>query len=173
MVDPGRGCPYEVLGVKRTASKEEVKAAFRDQAMRCHPDREPSPQAVARFVEIRAAAEALLHGKPYSLQRPGGAAAGGTSNAAAAGASHTEAWVESVIRRRSFSSLFSGLCIMGGCALFAGVLYQHIYYPMYNARLYVPPDPSGTPKELTEQQARMNEMLHQKLEERRRAAEQK
>mmetsp|Transcript_27692 Transcript_27692/g.71271 ORF Transcript_27692/g.71271 Transcript_27692/m.71271 type:complete len:172 (-) Transcript_27692:289-804(-) len=163
-MDGGSGCPYYVLGLERTASREDVKAAFRDNAMRFHPDRDPSPQAAARFVEVRAAAESLLHGKPFA--QPGSRGSSGRG-AASASASHSEAWVESVLRRRGFSTLFSGLCIAGGCALFAGVMYQHIYHPMYNGRLYIPPEPSSEPRELSEQQVLMNEMLQRKLEARR------
>ena len=43
---------YEVLGVQRGASGEELKAAFRKLAMQYHPDRNPdNPQAADRFKE--------------------------------------------------------------------------------------------------------------------------
>src|SRR2546425_4153775 len=51
---------YEVLGVSRTASAEELKRAYRKLALQFHPDRNPSdPQAEARFKEINEAYEVL------------------------------------------------------------------------------------------------------------------
>jgi curved DNA-binding protein CbpA len=34
-----RDDPYEALGVTRHSSKEDIKKAFREQALRYHPDR--------------------------------------------------------------------------------------------------------------------------------------
>jgi molecular chaperone DnaJ len=50
---------YEVLGVPRNASVEEVKKAFRRLAMRYHPDRNKEDGAEARFKEIGEAYEVL------------------------------------------------------------------------------------------------------------------
>jgi molecular chaperone DnaJ len=53
-------CYYETLSVERTATETELKAAFRKQAMACHPDRNPSDkQAEHRFKEINEAYEVL------------------------------------------------------------------------------------------------------------------
>ena len=37
----GKRCFYEILSVERGASDADIKAAFRKQAMKCHPDRNP------------------------------------------------------------------------------------------------------------------------------------
>jgi len=50
---------YEVLGVSRTASQEEIKKAFRRLAMQYHPDRNKEPGAEERFKEINKAYEVL------------------------------------------------------------------------------------------------------------------
>lgn len=51
---------YEVLGVPRTASQKEIKAAFRRLARKHHPDVNPDhPDAVSTFKEINEAHEVL------------------------------------------------------------------------------------------------------------------
>lgn len=55
---------YEALGVARTATDSEMKAAFRKAAMGCHPDRHPGDKtAEARFKEINEAYQTLTDGQ--------------------------------------------------------------------------------------------------------------
>ena len=51
---------YEVLGVNRDASDEEIKKAYRKLAMKHHPDRNPdNPKAEEHFKEAKEAYEIL------------------------------------------------------------------------------------------------------------------
>jgi len=43
---------YDILGVQRNASKDEIKKAFRNLALKYHPDRNKSPDAEEKFKEI-------------------------------------------------------------------------------------------------------------------------
>jgi DnaJ-class molecular chaperone len=50
--------PYEVLGVKKSASAAEIKSAFRKLAKKHHPDANKNdPKAAARFAELNSANE--------------------------------------------------------------------------------------------------------------------
>ena len=51
---------YEVLGVKKTASKDEIKRAYRKLARQYHPDANPDdPKAEEKFKEVSTAYEVL------------------------------------------------------------------------------------------------------------------
>lgn len=51
--------PYMVLGVGRQASQKEIQRAWRRQALKFHPDRNPSAEAKSRFQELQEAYELL------------------------------------------------------------------------------------------------------------------
>ena len=82
---------YEVLGVNRDASEEEIKKSYRKLAMKWHPDRNPdNPKAEDHFKEAKEAYEMLSDAKkraaydqyghagvdPSAGVGPGGAGAG-------------------------------------------------------------------------------------------------
>ena len=51
---------YEILGVDRNASKDEIKSAFRKMARQWHPDVNKAPEAEAKFKELGKAYETLM-----------------------------------------------------------------------------------------------------------------
>ena len=51
---------YDVLGVKKDASADEIKKSFRKLAMKYHPDRNPGDkEAETKFKEVNEAYEVL------------------------------------------------------------------------------------------------------------------
>lgn len=101
--------PYEVLGVPRDASDEEVKRAYRRLAKQYHPDRNPGDEkAAAKMQEINAAYEQIkdpskaqsspgggAYGNPYGSPFGGGYGnpfGGGYSRTDAAGQGSTDTY---------------------------------------------------------------------------------
>ncbi len=76
--------PYEVLGVPRGASKEQVKAAYRELAKKYHPDNYVgSPLAEVaneKMQEINEAYDAIVSGNTGSFHRNTGSASGYNHN---------------------------------------------------------------------------------------------
>lgn len=67
--------PYEVLGIQRGASEDEIKKAYRAKCKRWHPDLNPNdPTAEEHFKEVQAAYDAITKGDtgPQMGGQPGG-----------------------------------------------------------------------------------------------------
>lgn len=54
--------PYDILGISKNASLDEIKKAYRRKASQWHPDKNiGNPQAAERFKEIKMAYESLIN----------------------------------------------------------------------------------------------------------------
>jgi molecular chaperone DnaJ len=58
---------YEVLGVTRAASDEDIKKAYRKLALQFHPDRNKAPEATERFKEATEAYQVLSDSEKRSM----------------------------------------------------------------------------------------------------------
>lgn len=58
---------YDILGIKKGASDEDIKKAYRKQALRYHPDKNKSPGAEEKFKEIAEAYDVLSDPKKKDI----------------------------------------------------------------------------------------------------------
>ncbi|XP_067115557.1 dnaJ homolog subfamily B member 1b [Osmerus mordax] len=58
---------YSVLGIQKSASEDEIKKAYRKQALRYHPDKNKAPEAEDKFKEIAEAYDVLSDPKKKDI----------------------------------------------------------------------------------------------------------
>lgn len=106
---------YEILGVKKSASLDEIKKAYRELALRYHPDRVPHEQkkdAEEKFKEISEAYAVLSDPQKRALYDQYGHA--GIDQRFTS---------EDIFRGADFSSIFEGLSDFG----FGGSIFEEIF----------------------------------------------
>ena len=104
---------YDLLGVARDASPDDIKKAYRKLAMQYHPDRNREPDAEARFKEISEAYEVLRDAdKRAAYDRYGKAGLG--ASAGAGGFHHVDLAEALNIFMRDFGGMGGFENIFGG-----------------------------------------------------------
>jgi len=58
---------YETLGVSKNATEQEIKTAYRKQALKWHPDRNKSTDAIGKFKDVTKAYEVLSDPKKREM----------------------------------------------------------------------------------------------------------
>jgi molecular chaperone DnaJ len=96
---------YQILGVERNATQEQIKKAYRKKALKYHPDKNPGDAAAeAHFKEVSQAYEVLSDPKQRQLYDQYGEE--GLNASMGAGSSHGFASMEEALR--TFMGAFGG-----------------------------------------------------------------
>lgn len=113
---------YEVLGISKDASEQEIKKAFRKKAMEYHPDRNKEPDAEEKFKEVANAYEVLSDPQKRKAYDQYGEA--GVNGQGFGGTSFDGFSFEDIINQffgdGGFSSIFKGFGGFGGFGGFDG-----------------------------------------------------
>ena len=108
---------YGLLGVPRDASEEDIKKAYRKAAMEFHPDRNPAPDAEAKFKEIAEAYEVLRDpDKRAAYDRYGKAGVNGSAGGGGGGFHHVDLSEALNIFMRDFGGMGGLESLFGGGA---------------------------------------------------------
>ena len=98
---------YEVLGVDKSASQDDIKKAYRKLAVKYHPDRNPGDKsAEEKFKEATEAYEVLSDDKKRPLYDQYGFA--GVDGMDQGGAQYSHAYPQRHIRIGTFNIFFHG-----------------------------------------------------------------
>lgn len=96
--------PYEVLGIDRNASRDEIKKAYRELAKKYHPDRYSdnplNDLAEEKFREVKEAYDTLMNGSNSGFG--GGSSYNGSSSYSSSSSSSEFTSVRSYIQVRRF-----------------------------------------------------------------------
>ena len=121
---------YDILGVEKNATPEQIKSAYRKLAMKYHPDRNQGDEAAAeKFKEINEAHETLSDQQKraaydYELEHPGMGGFGGGFGGGGAGFGGFEDISD------IFSSIFGGGFGGGGARTQRSAVGEDIQYEM-------------------------------------------
>ncbi|MCH9003069.1 MAG: DnaJ domain-containing protein [Planctomycetes bacterium] len=118
---------YDVLGVKKNASTDEIKRAYRRLAKKYHPDRNPGdPHAEAKFKEVQEASSVLNDPEKRALFDRHGRAGVGNWNTSTNGQKVYEWGGGSTIKEEELEELFAAFGGRGGqSSFFDGIFGRH------------------------------------------------